>query len=253
MFMCKLEMCEVCPVSPKSFRGSEDHRPTACLSASAGKAPVTQPFTLGKLDLMSRSPGIRPRTLRNDEMCWEAEGGLPEEPWGSSFPLAASLGTIPSPGAMAGPSPSSPPSTCIIWCPFLVWSASPVFPSLSWWRCLPKLGPSPSDCASCIPEASFPTTSCSWPSEWTVGGVSKGHGERGEAWPRGCSRGWQEPRASCRQGRAWAGSPRVEGQRRAPPLQPPGPHGASWLHPFAASYLPISVPGALRFFLSHMP
>lgn len=33
----------------------------------------------------------------------------------------------------------------------------------------------------------------------------------------------------------------------------PGPHGASWLHPFAASYLPISVPGALRFFLSHMP
>ena len=31
----------------------------------------------------------------------------------------------------------------------------------------------------------------------------------------------------------------------------PGPHGASWLHPFTASYLPISVPGALRFFLTY--
>ena len=69
MFICKLKMCEVYPLSPKSFRGSEDHRPTACLSVSVGKAPVTQPLTLGKLDPMSHSPGIWPRTLRNDEMC----------------------------------------------------------------------------------------------------------------------------------------------------------------------------------------
>lgn len=47
--------------------------------------------------------------------------------------------------------------------------------------------------------------------------------------------------------------PEGAGSEKGTTAAAPGPHGASWLHPFAASYLPISVRGALRFFLSHMP
>lgn len=138
--MCKLEMCEA-PVSPKSFRGSEDHRPTACLSASAGKAPSDPTLHPWKAWPWSRSPGIRPRTLRNDEMCWEAEGGLPEEPWGPSSP-GSIPGDHPVSWSHGRPQPFFPhplPASSDVLSP----GSASQFSSLSWWRCLPKLGPSP--------------------------------------------------------------------------------------------------------------
>ena len=189
------------PTFSKIFQrkwGSQTHSLPVCVS---GKGPSDP--RRGKLDPMSHSPGIRPQPSGMMK-CAERHKGVSQRrsqhPWGPSFPLEASLGTIPSPGAMAGPSPPSPSSTCIVWCPFLVWSSSQFSPRSPDGGMFLSLDPTPSDCALRIPKALFPTTSCSWPSERTVGSVSKGHGERGEARPRGCSRGWREPRGSAGKG-----------------------------------------------------
>lgn len=172
------------PSFPKIFQrewGSQTHHLPLCVSRKGPSDPNFNPWKSWPHESQSWNLALNPQewwnVLRGRRRAPRGGLSIPgdhpslwKHPWGPSglleprqasallpHPLPASSDVLSSSETLPQSSPRSPDGGVFL-----------------------SLDPTPSDCTWRIPKASFPTTSCSWPSERTVGGVSKGHGERGE-------------------------------------------------------------------------